>query len=58
MVAIQEESMTIRRSISHKEKKIYETIEFKPLPIERKDEAKTTDWLEQQYIRDLEEDKK
>ena len=58
MVVIQEKSMTIRRSISLRVKKIYETIEFKPLPIERKDEAKTTDWLEQQYIRDLEEEEK
>ena len=44
--------MAKRRSTSLKEKKIYEPVEFKPLPpypAERKDKAKTTEWLD--YLR-------
>ena len=35
-----------KRSVSLKEKKIYDTIDYEPLRPEREDEAKTTDWLE------------
>ena len=50
-----EESQTKRRSKSLKEKRVYETIDFKPLPRERKDEAKTTDWLDQGQLEEKEE---